>query len=426
MSSPVRPLPAELVYDWNEAGGVRRVLDARVELLDETLRDGLQNPSVTDPPIEQKLRMLHLMDQVGIHHAAIGLPGSSRRAFEHCLLMCREVRDSRLNLKLVCSGRTTQGDILPILQLADATGVPLEVYAFVGSSPIRALAEDWDLSQIKRLSADAISTVCRAGLNTTYVTEDTTRSRPEVLAELFKLAVDSGAHRLCLCDTVGHATPDGTRNLVRFARSVVASTGANVGIDWHGHNDRGLALVNAITAIEEGADRIHGTALGIGERVGNAAIELLILNLKLLGVLEHRDLTHIIEYCETVARALNWDVPINYPLIGRDAFRTATGVHASAIVKAQAKGDAWLADRVYSGVPAGTFGRNQEICIGYMSGASNVTYWLKCRGITPAKTLVQTILRLAKESHRILSDDEIMAAVSSHFADARQQAAVKS
>ncbi len=403
-----------LVYDWNEIARKGRVIPRTVEFLDETLRDGLQNPSVTDPKIEDKLRLLHLMDKIGIHEADIGLPGSSKRAFEDCLRMCKEITDSKLGIKVTAAGRTVASDITPMLELSQRAGIPIHVYAFVGSSPIRALAEDWDLELIKKRSAEAIDVGVKGGLQVAYVTEDTTRSRPEVLAELFKLAVDHGASRLCLCDTVGHSTPDGVRNLIQFTRSLIAGMGADVGIDWHGHNDRGLGLVNAIYALEWGADRVHGCALGIGERVGNAPMELILLNLKLLGLLDNQDLTHLLEYCRVAAEAVGWQVPINYPLVGHDAFRTATGVHAAAIIKAKAKGDDWLADRIYSGVPAGMFGRHQEICIGYMSGASNVTYWLRDRNIEPNEKLVKAILAKAKESDHILHDDEVVAVINAN------------
>jgi 2-isopropylmalate synthase len=303
-----------------------------------------------------------------------------------------------------------------MVEISQRAGIPIEVYTFIGSSPIRQLAEEWDVSLIAKRSADAIDVGVKAGLPVAYVTEDTTRSNPKVLATLFKTAIDHGASRLCLCDTVGHATPDGVRNLITFTKSVIAGMGADVGIDWHGHNDRGLALENALWALEFGADRVHGTALGVGERVGNTPMELVLLNLKLLGQLDHQDLTHLIEYCSTAAEALHWQVPINYPLVGRDAFRTATGVHAAAIIKAQQKGDEWLADRVYSGVPAGMFGRHQEICIGFMSGASNVNFWLRQRKIEPSKELVDAILAKAKTAAEILTDAEILAIVDQHRA----------
>ncbi len=401
----------ELIYDWNEIARKGRVIPTGVEFLDETLRDGLQNPSVNDPAIEDKLKLVHLMDKLGIHHADIGLPGSSKRAFDDCLRICQEITQSKLSIKVTCAGRTVASDITPMVELSQRAGIPIEAYAFVGSSPIRALAENWELDRIKHFTAEAIDVGVKNGLEVCYVTEDTTRSRPEVLSELFKVAVDHGAGGLCLCDTVGHATPDGVRNLISFTRSLIAAMGCKVRIDWHGHNDRGLALVNAILALEVGADRVHGTALGIGERVGNAPMELILLNLKLLGLLD-QDLSHLLEYCQVAARAVGWDVPINYPLVGEDAFRTATGVHAAAIIKAKQKGDDWLADRIYSGVPAGMFGRHQEICVGYMSGASNVNYWLRERNIEPTEELVQRILAHAKASQHILRDEEVMALVN--------------
>lgn len=411
MADPEQTNPTDLIYDWNEIGRKGRLIPKGISFFDETLRDGLQNPSVADPNIEEKLKLLHLMAKIGIHVADIGLPGSSQRAFDDVLRMCKEITDNKLPLRVACAGRTVVSDITPMIEISQRAGIPVEVYAFIGSSPIRQLAEEWDLELIRKRSAEAIDVGVKAGLDVAYVTEDTTRSRPDVLADLFKMAIDHGAARLCLCDTVGHATPDGVSNLIQFTRSIVAGAGANVGIDWHGHNDRGLALENALWALEFGADRVHGCALGIGERVGNAAMELILLNLKLLGLLEDQDLTHLLEYCKTAARAVGWDVPINYPLVGRDAFRTATGVHAAAIIKAESKGDAWLADRIYSGVPAGMFGRSQEICIGYMSGASNVNYWLRRRRIEPSKELVDAILAKAKATDHILTDDEVQEVV---------------
>jgi len=402
----------ELVFDWNEVNRKGRIAPKTMQFMDETLRDGLQNPSVIDPGIEDKLKLLHLMNDLGIHIADIGLPGSSKRAFDDVLRMCKEIVDCKLKIRVACAGRTVVSDITPMIEVSQRAGLPIEVYAFIGSSPIRQYAEQWDVGLIAKRSCEAIDVAVKAGLDVAYVTEDTTRSRPEVLTTLFKAALDHGARRLCLSDTVGHATPDGVRNLIQFTKNLVAGTGiAGVGIDWHGHNDRGFALENAIWALEFGAERVHATALGIGERVGNVQMELLLMNMKLLGQLEEQDLTKLLEYVETAARAVRWDVPINYPLVGRDAFRTATGVHAAAIIKAMAKGDSWLADRIYSGVPAGMFGRQQEICVGFMSGASNVSYWLNQRGIPSSDRLIAEILEVAKSRDHILRDEEVLEVV---------------
>src|SRR5258708_7150798 len=324
---------AEFVSDWNETNRRGRLVPQSFALVDETLRDGLQNPSVEDPTIDDKLRILHLMEDLGIEHADLGLPGSSKRAFEDVLFLCKEVVDCKMKIGIGTAGRTVASDITPMIEISQRTGLAIEVCAFIGSSPIRQYVEQWDVSLIAKRSAEAIDIAVRAGLPVTYVTEDTTRSRPEVLSTLFRAAIDHGATRLCLSDTVGHATPDGVRNLIQFTRDVIAGTGQAIGIDWHGHNDRGLALENALWALEFGAHRVHGTALGIGERVGNAPMELILLNLKLLGQLEEQDLTKLLDYCQSAARALGWQVPINYPPRGHGAFLTPPGGPPAALTK---------------------------------------------------------------------------------------------
>jgi isopropylmalate/homocitrate/citramalate synthase len=402
----------ELIYDWNAVDRTGPISPRGVKFFDETLRDGIQNPSVVDPSIADKIQIVHLMNDLGIDHVDIGLPGAGRRAAEDVHLLAKEIADNKLSIRAACACRTVVSDIEPVVEISQKTGIPVEVMAFIGSSPIRQYAEDWDLDRIVRLSTEAIDFAVSQGLPCTYVTEDTTRSRPETLDRLFRAAIEHGAQRLCLCDTVGHATPDGVRSLIRFTRDIIESMGREVGIDWHGHNDRGLALENSLWAIEFGADRVHGCGLGIGERVGNAQMELILLNMKLLGELGGRDLSKLLLYCQTVSRATRFPIPVSYPLAGADAFRTATGVHAAAIIKAEAKGDAFLADRVYSGVPAGMFGRVQEIEIGHMSGASNVTYWLRRRHIEPDKDLVDRILTVAKRSDHLLSEEEVMSIVA--------------
>jgi 2-isopropylmalate synthase len=407
---------ADIIYDWNSVEKVAPLAKGPFSFHDETLRDGIQSPSVTDPRIEDKLQILHLLDELGIDQANIGLPGAGPRAVEDVFALGREIRDARLAIRPACAARTVVADVQAIVDLSQKLGMPIMVMAFIGSSPIRLYAEDWDLQLMLKRSADALDVALKNGLPATYVTEDTTRSRPEVLAALFKNAVDHGAARLCLCDTVGHATPDGIKNLIAFTRSIIASLGVQVGIDWHGHNDRGLGVTNTIHALEFGADRLHGTILGVGERVGNAALDQVLFNLKLLGELKGRDLQRLLELCRLVAKACRVPIPYNYPLVGEDAFRTATGVHAAAIIKAERKGHAYLADRIYSGVPAGMFGRHQEIEIGHMSGESNVIYWLKSRNIAPEPELVKRIFAAAKRTDHILTEPEIARIIDEHRA----------
>jgi 2-isopropylmalate synthase len=404
---------SDLIYDWNSVEKVAPISPKkRVQFLDETLRDGIQSPSVVDPAIDDKLRIVDIANALGIDTMDIGLPGAGKRAVEDVTIIAEHIRDAKLRVKASCAARTHQNDIQAIVDISQRVGIEIEVLCFIGSSPIRQYAEDWDLARMMKLSAEAIDLGRKYDLPVAYVTEDTTRSRPDVLTKLFTNAVEHGASRLIVCDTVGHATPDGIKNLLKFTRNVLDGMGRpDVGIDWHGHNDRGLGVVNSIFAIEYGADRIHGTALGIGERVGNAALDQILLNLKLLGELPEHDLSKLVLWCKVVSQATRVPIHPQYPLVGNDAFRTATGVHAAAIIKAEKKGHEWLADRIYSGVPAGMFGKEQQIEVGHYSGESNVVYWLKKRGYDPTKELVAAVLGAAKRGNRVLTDDEIVAVI---------------
>ncbi len=398
---------SDLIYDWNDHEGRFDWPAARVELNDETLRDGLQSPSVRDPSPEAKLELLHLMAELGIASLDIGLPGAGPRQVDQVRALAREIVRARLPLSPNCAARTVVKDVEPIVTVSEEVGIPIEAATFIGSSAIRQYTEDWSLERMLRASEDAVTFAVKHGLPVMYVTEDTTRARPETLKTLYGNAIGWGARRICLADTVGHATPDGVRSLIRFIREeVVKPSGEAVKVDWHGHRDRGLGVANCLAAIEAGADRIHATAVGIGERVGNAEMDLLLVNLKLLGT-HDRDLSRLAEYCQVASDATGVPIPSNYPVFGTDAFRTATGVHAAAIIKAKQKGDAWLADRVYSSVPAGAFGLSQRIEISPLSGLSNVRYWMAEHGYNAEDAaLVQALFAAAKAADHVLGDDE--------------------
>ncbi len=403
----MHPPDSDLIYDWNRAGGAVSPARGRVEIDDETLRDGLQSPSVKSPSIDQKLRILHLMESLGIDSADIGLPGAGPHVVETVTRLAQEIVRGKMKIQPNCAARTVAADIIPIIEISQKVGIPIEVSCFIGSSPIRQYAEDWDFDRMLRLSEDAVSLAVREGLPVMYVTEDTTRAQPEHIRRMYETAIRAGAGRVCVCDTVGHATPNGVRNLVRFVSGFVAEINPEVKVDWHGHQDRGLGVTNALWALEAGAHRVHACALGIGERVGNTPMDQLLVNLQLLSWID-RDLSKLAEYCAAVSAATGVRIPDNYPIVGRDAFRTGTGVHAAAIIKARKKGDEWLADRVYSGVPASMIGRHQVIEVGPMSGLSNVQCWLEDRGLDPRPDLVDAIFRRAKESDHVLDDGEIL------------------
>jgi 2-isopropylmalate synthase len=402
----------DLIYDWNTVAGPEIPSGRRVMLNDETLRDGLQNPSVHDPTIGEKIEILHLMEALGIDTVNIGLPGAGPRAYADTEALAREIVSARLKIRPNCAARTHRNDIRPIVEISQTVGLKLEAATFIGSSPIRRLVEDWTVEHLQRMTEDAVTFAASEGLPVMYVTEDTIRTDPETVKALYSTAIRCGARAAVLCDTVGHATPRGAYNLVSFViENVVKPSGEKIRVDWHGHNDRGLSVANSIAAIAAGADQVHAAALGLGERVGNTPMELMIVNLRLLGLID-RDLSRLKDYSEAVARATHTPIPANYPVVGRDAFRTATGVHAAAIIKAERKGDAWLADRIYSGVPAGMFGKEQQIEIGHYSGESNVVYWLKRRGHEPRPELVAAVLAAAKRGNRVLTDEEVDAVIA--------------
>src|SRR5215470_16617657 len=363
----------DLVYDWNTLAAVPRPPRA-IEFDDETLRDGLQCPSVRTPTIEQKIRLLHLMSDLGLRYVNIGLPGAGPHVVKTVTRLAEEIRDQKLKLEPNCAARTVEADIRPIAEIQQKTGVRIEASTFIGSSQIRAYVEDWDLATMLKHSGAAL---------------------------------EHGAMRLCFCDTCGHSTPDGARNLIRWAVKLVEKSGRkDVKIDWHGHMDRGMGIQNAIAALQAGAHRVHATGLGIGERAGNCPMDILLVNLKLLGWIDN-DLRRLGEYVRLTSEATGIPIPIGYPVFGRDAFETGTGVHAAAVIKAMQKGETWLADRVYSGVPAGDFGLKQVIRVGPMSGKSNVVHWLKEHGYEATDERVERLFLAAKNASALLEDEEL-------------------
>jgi 2-isopropylmalate synthase len=399
----------EWIYDWNLAGKIPIAPGTQVLLNDETLRDGLQNPSVHDPTIQEKIEILHLMESLQIDSVNIGLPGAGPRAFADVEALAREIATHRMRIKPNCAARTVEADIRPIAEISQRVGIAIEAATFLGSSPIRRLVEDWTVDHLERTTEKAVKFAVAEGLPSMYVTEDTIRTDPDTVQRLYSTAIRSGARAIVLCDTVGHATPEGAYNLVKFViDNVVKPSGDTIRVDWHGHRDRDLSIANSLAAVAAGANQVHAAALSLGERVGNTPMELLLVNLRLMGLVQN-DLSTLTSYCEKIATATHTIIPTNYPVFGRDAFRTATGVHAAAIVKALNKHDAILANSVYSGVPAHLFGLEQIVEVGPMSGKSNVLHWLSRQKIAADDDLVDHIFAAAKQSTRVLTDQELHA-----------------
>ena len=408
-----------LIYDWNEIGYSidRKDGNHPHELWfdDETLRDGLQSPSARNPTIEQKIELIDYMERLGIQKVDLGLPGAGPYHVDHIDLMLRHMGEHGYKLRPGCAVRTVVSDIEPLVDLQAKHEREIQASAFLGTSPIRQFAEGWNMEKIISTAEKAVTFAVDNNIPVMFVTEDTTRSKPEEIKEVYSRAIELGADRICVCDTCGHVTPNGVRKLLGFIQEeVIPDSGVKrreIEVNWHGHQDRGLGVANNLAAYEAGADVIHGTALGVGERAGNAPLDQTLVNLSLMGVISN-DLTSLNEYSRKAHEYIEVALPHNYPVFGEDAFETGTGVHASAVIKAMNKGDNWLADRVYSGVPAGDFGLQQVIRIGHMSGRSNVIHWLERNGYKPEDGLVSHMFEVAKSKRRMMTDEEVHLAIS--------------
>ena len=403
---------SDLIHDWN-LDGTQATPPKALSFDDETLRDGLQSPSVTDPSIEGKKEILERMAAIGINTANLGLPGAGPAHRADITELAEFLASHKLPIRPNVACRTVIGDIEPVREIMDRSSLSVLACCFIGSSPIRMHTEQWSLDILLGHVEKSLSYARDHQIPVMFVTEDTTRAHPDHLRALYQMAIDLGAERLCVCDTCGHATPHGTRQVVSFVRKLAEKSGREIGIDWHGHRDRNLDIANCIAAVEAGATQIHGAALGVGERAGNAPMDLLLANFKLMGWID-RDLTTLGDYVECCSKHLGVPIPHNYPIFGPDAFRTGTGVHAAAVIKAMKRGDQWLADRVYSGVPAAEFGQEQVISVGPMSGRSNVVFWLGSHGYDPEdEALVDHVFAFAKDSDHLLEDEELVACVGS-------------
>ena len=400
----------EILYDWNQ-------VDApdfpHVQVDDETLRDGLQSPSIREPSLDQKIEILELMVKMGIRRGDIGLPMSAQ--LEDIRGLIRHIIEAKLPFEPGLAVRTVESDLRHIADLQQEFGIPIKAEAFLGCSRVRQMVEGWDLTFLLDATTSAVRFAKDHEMPIMFVTEDTTRAHPSDLAAVYGAAIDAGADELCIADTVGHSTPYGAAAVVRAVKQIILDHGRpEVLLNWHGHSDRGLAVINSLAAADAGVDVIHASGLGIGERSGNTPMDQLLVNLKLLGVWEH-DLSALGSYVDRVSEAVDLPIPRNYPVFGSDAFRTATGVHAAAIIKAQRLGYTGLADLIYSGVPAHVFGLQQEIEIGRMSGKSNVIFWLEQRGYHAESSLVEKILHAAHKSPAVLSESKLAMIIDDHI-----------
>jgi 2-isopropylmalate synthase len=392
-----------LIYDWNAVDRHPRP-PQRVLIADDTLREGPNSPSVMQPDIQDKVYLLYLMNSLGVDCADLGLASAGPRFKDQVTVLAREIANQKMAIQPQSAARSTIADVAAVADASDKAGIGIEACIFLGASPIRRYVEGWD--GFLRQTEDSVRFAVEHDLPVMFITEDTTRADPETLRTVYQTAIRAGATRICAADTVGHAVPDGVFSLIAFLRKVADEVDPTVNLDWHGHRDRGMEIANAMAAIDAGVDRIHACGLGLGERSGTTPMEVLLVNLNLFGW-SQRDLRRLPEYCRVIAEKFGAPIAFNYPVVGADAFRTSTGVHAAAIVKAQEKGDAWLADAVYCGIPASMVGRQHTIEIGPMSGEHNVRYILRKLKIEENPAFIQKILEAAKRASKLLTEQDV-------------------
>ncbi len=392
------------LYDWNAPPTGRRAID----VADATFSDGVQSPSVIDPSQPDKRRLLARMSELGLRSASIGVPGMGPRQFADALDLARELMRGQWPIDASCGVRASVKDVATALDVRERSGLDVELAIAVPASPIRLEAEGITLDRLQEVTETAIAFAVRAGARVAGVLEDASRTPPEVLAVLIRHLLALGASAIRVCDSVGHAMPDGTRALIRFATEQVKGRGGRaIRVEWQGQQDRGMALANALAAVDAGADRVLASALGLGERSGTVPMELLLTNLRLAGRWPHT-LGALAEYCETAAAAFGVRIAPAHAVVGADAFRTGTGSHATALVKALRAGDRWLADNVCTGVPASLVGAESRIDVSPVSGLSNVRWWLSQHGYDPTDlVLMRELLLAVKQTQRVASDDEL-------------------
>ena len=394
------------VYRWAEAPLKGRT---DITLLNTDLRDGSQASGIEAPKESDKIQMLKYMDSIGIHYADIAMPVAKGKHLQEAIAVAKAKRELGLSINLVCLARALPGDVHRAIELRDQSQTELEVIIFKGSSPLRRGVEGWATKEdIVDPMVRAIRIAIENGLKVTAATEDTTRTEREVIKSVFCESISAGATRVCIADTVGFSDPWSTAEIVSWIKKEVIGE-SQIGLDWHGHNDVDMTTANALIALGAGADRVHVTSLGIGERAGNTPMESMIENLRQHGINNYK-YPLIMEYASYASKVFGRIIPPDKPIVGDLVHKTPTGIHGAGIAKAIEKGRPDLAGIIYSAVDPSIYGRHPELSIGPLSGNHNAIANLERLNIEVTQQHIQRILVLAQMLGRELSDEEISSA----------------
>jgi len=386
------------LYDWSANNGLKKCY-----ILDDTLRDGLQSVNLVSPNIDEKILLINYMINAGIDVITLSYPAMSKITEQESLIMLKHFTSVRAKVLPDFAARTLIKDIQPIVNLQEKTGIKVQAHLFIGCSALRQHIEKWNIEFIRDRIRESLYFAQQQNLQAVLVIEDGTRTDPTMLSEIVETAILYGAKGICIADTTGYADCAATKKIIEFTKHIVNNN--EIHLEWHGHNDRGLALANALTAIAEGIEVIHATSLGLGERTGNVPFEVLMANLFLYGCLDI-DMKSVYEYAKATRKFTKALIAPNHPVVGDNVFTTATGTHAAAMYKA-AQTDCGLVDYVYSSIPAHVLGRKQQFEIGRMSGIASIVGKLIEMGLPQNHTIINEILEKAKKSNAILTQNEL-------------------
>jgi 2-isopropylmalate synthase len=401
------------VYNWAKFKATSspiRERVSRVAIDDETWRDGMQGTHLSvHPGTEQRQRYIESAARHGyIDHLDIGFPASGPQQRRQLIEIINFSQRERLGVTFSAAGRAAaRGDVEAVDTVAQSTGVPVEADLFFDVSSLRAKVEGWDREEMIRKVAENIKFAKEHGLPVMFVPERASVTHPDELFEACRIAAEAGADRIAIADTTGVLTPSATRNLFRGFFATVGLDHPDVAVDFHEHNDLGMGTANCVVAAEEGVERLHATARGIGERAGNVALEQLLVVLNLEGF-RNTDTRQLQEYTKMAAELLSVPIQSHEPLVGEESTATASGVHASTYGKSSSENQRDLPP-IYFAVPPSDIGLEPHVKIGPMSGMANVHGF--CRevgvdGITDADA--QKLLSVAKERWALLSKEDVL------------------
>ena len=393
----------KLLTDWNEK---KTFKNKSIVIEDDTLRDGLQSALLRIPNYFEKKELVTLAHASRIKYVMLGFPGASEDAYHECRLLVQFIRDMQWPLVPRLLGRANQSDMAAICRLQEETGVPLQADFFINICALRLKVEGWNLATITQMIHQASEQLDRHGVSYSISLEDATRSDTSIIEKMLCTIVNTKAIAIVLCDTVGACLPSGVANLLRFVKKTIAAHNSHIFQWWHGHNDRGLALANALCALDHGIDGISGTFLGIGERSGNICIEQIMLHLnQYYGSAYCLDSAR--QYCSLLSRYTEYTMPINQPLFGNQSFTTTAGTHIRALEKAKRFGTG-AHDLLYSSVAAHDLGRQQQIMLGPMSGRSAVKSVLEQIGESYDEKKISTLFNYFKKIQKPITVQEFI------------------